>query len=71
MFSLLGHMLDTFARSALWEVGLNYNHGTGHGVGSYLNVHEGKLLFELTRCLFHRVAPCGQKAVSSFFFSNV
>lgn len=28
------------ARRALWEVGLNYNHGTGHGVGAYLNVHE-------------------------------
>lgn len=36
-----GHMLDTFARAPLWEAGLNYNHGTGHGVGSYLNVHEG------------------------------
>lgn len=33
--------LDPFARRALWAAGLNYDHGTGHGVGSYLNVHEG------------------------------
>ncbi len=33
--------LDPFARRALWAKGLNYDHGTGHGVGSYLNVHEG------------------------------
>ncbi len=29
------------ARRPLWEVGLDYDHGTGHGVGSYLSVHEG------------------------------
>lgn len=28
------------ARRALWDVGLNYGHGTGHGIGAYLNVHE-------------------------------
>lgn len=28
------------ARRSLWDVGLNYNHGTGHGVGAFLNVHE-------------------------------
>lgn len=36
-----GHSLDTLARTALWEAGLDYMHGTGHGVGSFLNVHEG------------------------------
>jgi Xaa-Pro aminopeptidase len=36
-----GGRLDVLARTALWEVGLDYNHGTGHGVGSFLNVHEG------------------------------
>ncbi|EFN83593.1 xaa-Pro aminopeptidase ApepP [Harpegnathos saltator] len=35
-----GNYLDTLARESLWSVGLNYLHGTGHGVGSYLNVHE-------------------------------
>jgi Xaa-Pro aminopeptidase len=33
--------LDPFARRALWQAGLDYDHGTGHGVGSYLSVHEG------------------------------
>jgi Xaa-Pro aminopeptidase len=33
--------LDPFARRALWDKGLDYDHGTGHGVGSYLSVHEG------------------------------
>jgi Xaa-Pro aminopeptidase len=36
-----GTQLDAFARSALWQAGLDYDHGTGHGVGSYLGVHEG------------------------------
>ena len=36
-----GPHLDALARRALWEVGLDYDHGTGHGVGSYLSVHEG------------------------------
>jgi Xaa-Pro aminopeptidase len=36
-----GSQLDPLARHALWQAGLDYDHGTGHGVGSYLNVHEG------------------------------
>jgi Xaa-Pro aminopeptidase len=36
-----GSQLDALARVPLWEVGLDYDHGTGHGVGSYLSVHEG------------------------------
>ncbi|HTQ14363.1 MAG TPA: aminopeptidase P family protein [Rhizomicrobium sp.] len=36
-----GAALDGFARKALWDAGLDYDHGTGHGVGSYLSVHEG------------------------------
>jgi len=36
-----GTQLDAIARQPLWQAGLNYLHGTGHGVGSYLNVHEG------------------------------
>jgi len=36
-----GHCIDAFARMHLWQVGLDYLHGTGHGVGSFLNVHEG------------------------------
>jgi Xaa-Pro aminopeptidase len=33
--------LDPFARRALWAAGLDFDHGTGHGIGSYLSVHEG------------------------------
>jgi Xaa-Pro aminopeptidase len=36
-----GHAIDAMARRPLWERGLDYDHGTGHGVGSYLGVHEG------------------------------
>lgn len=36
-----GAQLDTLARAALWQAGLDFDHGTGHGVGSYLGVHEG------------------------------
>ena len=36
-----GSQLDVLARAAMWREGFNYLHGTGHGVGSYLNVHEG------------------------------
>lgn len=37
----LGSQLDTLARQHLWQAGLDYAHGTGHGVGSFLSVHEG------------------------------
>uniref|UniRef100_A0A8C8ASQ2 X-prolyl aminopeptidase 2 n=1 Tax=Otus sunia TaxID=257818 RepID=A0A8C8ASQ2_9STRI len=33
-------MVESFARRALWDVGLNYGHGTGHGIGNFLSVHE-------------------------------
>ncbi len=36
-----GSHIDVLARAALWKAGLDYDHGTGHGVGSYLSVHEG------------------------------
>jgi len=45
-----GEQLDALARMPLWKDGLNYNHGTGHGVGAFLNVHEGP----------HGVAPRGR-----------
>ncbi|GAA4010074.1 aminopeptidase P family protein [Sphingomonas swuensis] len=44
-----GGQLDSFARRPLWEAGLDYAHGTGHGVGSFLAVHEGP----------QRIAPVG------------
>ena len=36
-----GAQIDAFARHFLWNYGLNYLHGTGHGIGHFLNVHEG------------------------------
>lgn len=44
-----GSQLDSFARQYLWRAGLDYAHGTGHGVGSYLAVHEGP----------QRISPAG------------
>jgi Xaa-Pro aminopeptidase len=44
-----GGQLDTLARQYLWQAGLDYAHGTGHGVGSYLAVHEGP----------QRISPAG------------
>ena len=44
-----GIALDALARTHLWNVGLDYGHGTGHGVGAFLNVHEGP----------QRIAPRG------------
>jgi len=44
-----GSQLDSFARQFLWAAGLDYAHGTGHGVGSFLSVHEGP----------QRIAPAG------------
>ena len=44
-----GTQLDSFARRPLWEAGLDYAHGTGHGIGSYLSVHEGP----------QRISPAG------------
>lgn len=38
---LAGRDIDALARTALWRAGLDYDHGTGHGVGAYLSVHEG------------------------------
>ncbi len=44
-----GPHLDAMARRPLWEAGLDYDHETGHGVGSYLSVHEGPAAFSLNR----------------------
>uniref|UniRef100_A0A8C0EEM4 X-prolyl aminopeptidase 2 n=1 Tax=Bubo bubo TaxID=30461 RepID=A0A8C0EEM4_BUBBB len=38
--------LESFARRALWDVGLNYGHGTGHGIGNFLSVHEWPVGFQ-------------------------
>jgi len=58
-----GSQLDVFARQHLWASGLDYAHGTGHGVGSYLGVHEGP----------HRMAQtgnCEEPLVAGMIASN-
>ncbi len=44
-YGCMGLNLDYLARYPLWEMGMDYNHGTGHGVGCFLNVHEGPQAF--------------------------
>ncbi|KAM8896690.1 xaa-Pro aminopeptidase 2 isoform 2-T2 [Lycaon pictus] len=44
--STSGRMMEIFARRALWDVGLNYGHGTGHGIGNFLCVHEWPVGFQ-------------------------
>uniref|UniRef100_A0A8R1HUQ0 Uncharacterized protein n=1 Tax=Caenorhabditis japonica TaxID=281687 RepID=A0A8R1HUQ0_CAEJA len=50
---IYGSRLDTLSRDALWKVGLDFEHGTGHGVGHFLNVHEGPI------GIGHRIVPNG------------
>ncbi|KAM7338472.1 xaa-Pro aminopeptidase 2 [Alexandromys fortis] len=49
-----GRVLDTVARKALWEVGLNYGHGTGHGIGNFLCVHEWPVGFQLSNIAMNK-----------------
>ena len=46
-----GKQLDTIARLPLWDKGLNFIHGTGHGLGTFLNVHEGPQAVSYYRCV--------------------
>lgn len=58
LYGCSGAALDYIARKPLWDMGYDYKHGTGHGVGYYLNVHEGPNAFR-----FH-ILPCpGENAV--------
>lgn len=55
--STVGRQLDTIARLSLWKNGQNYGHGTGHGIGTYLNVHEGPHAISPQRCVGVALAP--------------
>lgn len=59
-----GNCLDSFARKFLWDVGLDYQHGTGHGIGHYLNVHEGPM------GISWRVYPDDPGLQAGMFMSN-
>ncbi|KAJ1198918.1 hypothetical protein NDU88_002756 [Pleurodeles waltl] len=57
-----GRNLEAFARRPLWSVGLNYGHGTGHGIGNFLSVHEWPVGFQsnnipLTKGMFTSIEP--------------
>ncbi|XP_008053545.1 xaa-Pro aminopeptidase 2 [Carlito syrichta] len=57
-----GGMVEAFARRALWDVGLNYGHGTGHGIGNFLCVHELPVGFHynsigITKGMFTSIEP--------------
>jgi Xaa-Pro aminopeptidase len=58
-----GGQLDTLARQYLWEVGLDYAHGSGHGVGAYLGVHEGPQRIA-------RTGDCSEPLVPNMIVSN-
>ncbi|XP_068105348.1 xaa-Pro aminopeptidase 2-like isoform X2 [Hyperolius riggenbachi] len=57
-----GRNIEAFARQALWQAGLNYGHGTGHGVGNFFSVHEWPVGFQsnnvlLTKGMFSSIEP--------------
>jgi Xaa-Pro aminopeptidase len=56
-----GVQLDSLARLPLWEVGMSYGHGSGHGVGSFLSVHEGP----------QRIAPSGDAPLEAGMFTSI
>ena len=62
-----GSQLDSFARQFLWDGGFDYAHGTGHGVGSYLSVHEGPQRIAKSA---GGQAGTGQELLAGMFLSN-
>ncbi len=61
----LASQLDSFARQYLWKSGMDYPHGTGHGVGSYLNIHEGPVIGK-----FHIHTPLNVPIEAGMIVSN-
>ncbi|GAA5979602.1 hypothetical protein JCM11641_007883 [Rhodosporidiobolus odoratus] len=59
-----GYQIDCLARGALWAQGLDYRHGTGHGVGSFLNVHEGPMGIG-TRVAYNDVKLAANQVISN------
>ncbi|XP_046581780.1 xaa-Pro aminopeptidase ApepP-like [Haliotis rubra] len=63
---LYGREIDAIARAPLWEAGLRYLHGTGHGIGAYLSVHEGPGRISLS----HSLNPSDQALEEHMYFSD-
>ncbi|XP_070188536.1 xaa-Pro aminopeptidase 1-like isoform X2 [Littorina saxatilis] len=63
---LYGRQIDMAARAPLWSVGLEYRHGTGHGIGAYLSVHEGPGRISL----YHEPTVNDETLYAYMFFSD-
>ncbi len=66
----VGKQLDTIARIPLWKTGLNYGHGTGHGIGTFLNVHEGPQAISYYRCTGVALEPGMLTTVEPGFYKE-
>jgi Xaa-Pro aminopeptidase len=58
-------LLDAIARAPIWAEGVNYGHGTGHGVGYFLNVHEGP------QVIAYQAAPAPQTAMQAGMITSI
>ncbi len=65
MEGTIGPGLDFLARRSLWELGLDYRHGTGHGVGCFLNVHEGPNAIRMKASASGRETPFEEGMITS------
>jgi len=65
-----GRQIDSLARLPLWEVGLNFGHGVGHGIGSYLNVHEGPQSISFYRCTGVSLEPGMVTSIEPGFYKE-
>jgi len=65
-----GPAIDAIARQYLWQVGLDYGHGTGHGVGAALNVHEGPMGIPLLSSIFKRYGVIENGLEAGMIVSN-
>ncbi|KAK7108038.1 hypothetical protein V1264_015840 [Littorina saxatilis] len=63
---LYGRQIDMAARAPLWSVGLEYRHGTGHGIGAYLSVHEGPGFIALSQNTLYSQ----EELLPSMYFSD-
>lgn len=62
---ILSPLLDAIARAPIWADGVNYGHGTGHGVGYFLNVHEGP------QVIAYQAAPAPQTAMQAGMITSI
>lgn len=65
-----GYKIDCLARAALWKAGLDFRHGTGHGVGHFLNVHEGPHGIGFRPTLDSAPMKAGMTVTNGIIFTN-